>query len=59
MLSSIWRFSSNIKNWKIFNCCKRKKSYGNIITINNKKKLQDVMKDIMRDVIKNIMMFRI
>lgn len=38
MLSSIWRFSSNIKNWKIFNCCKRKKSYVNIITINNKTK---------------------
>lgn len=31
MLSCAWRFSSNIKNWKIFNCCKRKKSYFNDI----------------------------
>lgn len=34
MLSCIWHFSRNIKNWKIFNCCKRKNS--NII-INKKK----------------------
>ena len=36
MLACIWHFSRNIKNWKIFNCCKRKNS--NIII--NKKKIK-------------------